>query len=350
MSIETHPEVGPEVISRRLFVAGMFLLVFLASATYRATHQDIASGFDELAHVSYVASIQQHGSLIDFDSLRLLDPQTFRFTNQPNYLNHPNPYYVMLAAIGPPLVGHPGNLLFYRLLNVLIDTAGLAIFLGIGFFLFRDSLPFYAYVMPLVVIPLLPLLAGVVSNDNLALCGGAVALFGLTRLVQDEKSRWLYCLVAGVVIAAWAKLTAFLLAGSVAGAGAAYLIAKNRFRRAWYLPFGIGLVLAALPYLQLMTHYGSPAPDTAAQHLMLTSLAAAAGWDRAPRLAFPAYLLVFGGQFLTTWMPSLLPRTSLNDAILIVPVATVLVAGIGVAASARRLLQDKLVCRGRACS
>ena len=39
--------------------------------------------------------------------MRLLDPSTFAFTGQPNYLNHPPFYYWLVAALGPEVGGQP---------------------------------------------------------------------------------------------------------------------------------------------------------------------------------------------------------------------------------------------------
>jgi hypothetical protein len=38
-----------------------------------------------------------------FAEMRMLDPSSFRFTGEANYLNHPSPYYWLLARLGPGL-------------------------------------------------------------------------------------------------------------------------------------------------------------------------------------------------------------------------------------------------------
>ena len=52
--------------------------------------------------------------------MRLLDPQNFQFTGDANYLNHPPPFYDLLAVLGPRLEGRPQALLAHRLIDIAI--------------------------------------------------------------------------------------------------------------------------------------------------------------------------------------------------------------------------------------
>ena len=54
----------------------------------------------------------------------LLDPSSFRFASEANYLNHPSPYYLLLARLGPNLEGHPEAILVHRLFNVALAAIG----------------------------------------------------------------------------------------------------------------------------------------------------------------------------------------------------------------------------------
>jgi len=85
-------------------IAAAILGLFVLAAVLSAARKDVTQGFDEVAHTSYVAQIQHTGEAWPaFNSLRLLDPQTFHFTDAANYLNHPPIFYGLLAAIGPDL-------------------------------------------------------------------------------------------------------------------------------------------------------------------------------------------------------------------------------------------------------
>jgi len=98
-----------------------------------AERKGITAGFDEVAHTSYVAHIQHTGDAWpDLKSMRLINPQTFQFTGEANYLNHPPLFYGLLAALGPRLEGRPQALLAHRLIDIAIAAIGFAALLGLG--------------------------------------------------------------------------------------------------------------------------------------------------------------------------------------------------------------------------
>ena len=86
-------------------VAGRGILLLLVlllglGGVANALRKDIAKGFDEVAHVSYVAQIQRdRAPWPDLRALRMLDPASLAPTDLPNYLNHPPPYYAVLARL-----------------------------------------------------------------------------------------------------------------------------------------------------------------------------------------------------------------------------------------------------------
>jgi hypothetical protein len=94
------------------------------------------------------------------------------------------------------------------------------------------------------------------------------------------------------------------------------------------------LVVAALPYGQLTLAYGSPAPDTAAQHAALVAMSHYAGWDTAVRLSFPVYAARFVADFVEGWLP---PHDVLQVAALVLPVFAIAVAVAGTWLAARRV-------------
>ena len=72
------------------------------AAAVSAQRKDVTQGFDEVAHLSHVAHLQNTGEMWPaLETMRLLDPQNFRFTSEANYLNHPPPFYLLLAKLGP---------------------------------------------------------------------------------------------------------------------------------------------------------------------------------------------------------------------------------------------------------
>lgn len=324
-------------VRERLAVIAAVMVLFLSGAMLSAVHKDVTRGFDELAQASYVAQSQHRGAPLDLGALRMLEPHGFRFTAEPNYLNHPPLYYVALGSVLPQLEGHPGALIAFRLANVLLAAAGLAASLMLGLRRELGRLEFYAYLVSLVAIPVLVSLAGAVNNDNAAFCGGAIALLGLFRLLEKRRTEWLAVALIGFVVAAWAKLTGLLLCGTLLAAGFGYLVYRRRLPASWGAAAIVAAVLAALPYAYFVARYGSVAPETAAQHAMLAAGARIEGWAAAPRLSLPAYVLFFSRQFLAGWLPSLAPRDAFHFAMLVIPAIAILVAAVGVGVSVRRL-------------
>jgi hypothetical protein len=330
----------------RPVVAAVILALFVLAAVLSAQRKDISQGFDEVAHTSYVAHIQHTGQAWPrLQEMRLLDPKTFRFTREANYLNHPPLFYALLAALGPRLEGHPEALLVHRLIDTTIVALGFAALLWIGLAARFPAHEFYAYAVPLACIPVLAPLAGAVNNDDAGFLGGAVTMLGVWQLAALSVSRermagrglWLTVALSGMVVASLAKLTGLLLTGAMVAAVLVYLLWRGRMPWSWLVPAALALALAAAPYVVFLVQYGSPTPETPAQLALLAHGAQAAGWADLPRKSFPTYLLFFTAAFVTDWMPALGARSALHYAMLAIPVAALGCAFAGIVLSLHRL-------------
>ena len=318
--------------------AAVICALFVIAAWLSAERKDVTAGFDEVAHVSYVAHIQEtHDAWPALQRMRLIDPQTFQFTDRANYLNHPAPFYVLLAALGPQLAGHPGAVIVHRLIDIGIAALGLAALLALGIAARLPRNEFYAYAVPLACIPVLAPLAGSVNNDNLAFMGGAVALFGLWQYIAIERDRWFAVALIGVIVAGWAKLTGLLLGSGLLGAVMLYLLWRKRASFRSFLAAACAVAVAATPCLIFIWQYGSPTPETPAQLALLQDGARQAGWAALPRQSFPAYAGYFLLAFIADWMPTLAPRNAVNYAMLAIPAAALVGAVAGIVLSSRRL-------------
>lgn len=327
------------VAARSNFVAAAVIFgLFVLAALLSAERKDITQGFDEVAHASYVAQIQRSREAWPaFDSLRMLAPKTFAFTDEANYLNHPPLYYALLAVLGPDLEGHPPALLTLRLIDVAIVGLGFAALLGLGLSAGLPRHEFFAFAVPLACIPVLAPLAGAVNNDDLAFLGGAFAIVGAWQLAATNRVGWLGLALCGVIVAGWAKLTGLALTGALVSAVIAYLIWHRRWRWPSTVAATLAFLLAALPYMILMMQYGSPAPDTPALTAMIRHDARVLGLADLPRKSFLGYLSYFVTAFVAEWMPTLTPRGVFNYAMLIIPVTALICAAAGSFVSVRRL-------------
>jgi len=312
--------------------------LLIVAATLSALRKDVTQGFDEVAHASYVAHIQHTGALWPtLTDMRMLDPADFTFTTAPNYLNHPSPYYALLALLGPTLEGHPHAVVVHRLINIAFAALGLAALLMIGIYARLSPPIFYAYAVPLACIPVLMPLAGAVNNDNAAFAGGAFAMLGAWQLIATGRTRWLVLALAGVLVASWAKLTGLMLAGGLFAGVLLWLALRGRFRAQWIVPLALVAALAAAPYVALVVQYGSPTPNTPGQLALLRDGAQLAGWDGAARMTPLGYAAYFIGCFVFEWMPVLATRNALNYGMLAVPIIAALCAIAGIALSIRRI-------------
>jgi len=332
MSREPSADFGHSI------VIAVILGLFVLSATVNAIRRDATRNFDEVAQLSYVAHLQHTGEWWPrLDELRLIDPNTFRFTKVPSSLNHPPMFYWLLARLGPTLENHPGAVTLHRFINVGIAALGLAILLAIPAAAGLTRLDMYAYCIPLAAIPVLSPLAGSVNNDNLAFAGGAIATLAAWRLVATGRTGWLVTALAAMIAAACARLTGLLLSGTMIAGVLAFLWWRGRFEPRWAMLFAIAGLIAAAPYLVLIAQYGSPAPGTPGHIALLKSTAAGTFGARAPRQSFTDFAYTFLTDFVANWRPSPVPRSAFYNAMLVLPVAAALCGLAGFAISAGRM-------------
>jgi hypothetical protein len=335
-------ESAPLAEIRAAVLTALLLVVLLVPALAVALRKDVRDGTDEIAHLSYVAQLQQSGAAwLPLTELRLLDPNSYRLTATPNYLNHPPGYYLLLARLGPMIEGRPAALTAHRLINVLLVMAGLAALLALARLAGFSHRALLILCVPLVTMPELPALAGSVNNDNAAFGGGALALCGVVGLLKTARLPWLLAALAGLLVAGLAKLNAFLLVGGLTGAVLAYLLWRRRFPAHWAAPVALAFVLALGPYAALIAQYGSPAPDTPGQVAMIADGVTRFGWADPPRLSFAAYLRHFATAMVTNWVPTMRADTVPKQALLLMPVAALLCALAGIAAAATRIVRRR---------
>jgi hypothetical protein len=271
-----------------------------------------------------------------FADLRLIDASSVdRWTDQPSYLNHPSAYYVLMAWAAAPFELPAAELVRpWRLMNVTLAVGALVVVLRLGQEAGWSAPAQAAFVTLIAFNPTLPVLGGIVTNDNLAFLGGALCCLGVFRLLAGQRSGGAWITVAlGALLAALAKLTAAVLCSALLACALAWLVAQEGWAvlRRW--PVALCLIaccLGLLPYLLLILQYGSPAPFTDGQAAMLASrLAELPDW-REQRYGLLAYLGHFAQSLLVYWPPAP-PETRLEIALLAAPAACLGIAALGIA-------------------
>jgi hypothetical protein len=316
------------------------LLVYVARALVVAVAAPFPVPFDEHAHLSYVLHLAAGSPLLpDFDAMRLVDPAALgQWLDQRNSLNHPPGYYWLMALLAQPLTPGPAMVLVLRLANVALSSGAVAV----AFWMAARSgwspaaqLSFMALV---VFVPTLPVLGGIVSNDNLALLGGVISCAGAFVLLQGERGWRPWCLMAmGLSLAALAKLTAGLLCGFLVAIVLAMVVWQRGLGALSWRGLGALALFAGLagaPYLAFWLGRGSPAPITEGLQALLDARLAEHGATLDQRLSPGAYLIHFLTSLLVYWPPST-PTSRLELALLAAPLLTLALCLGGVAAAFR---------------
>jgi hypothetical protein len=306
----------------------VFFALILGSSCYRALTKPLDVGFDELAHASYVAQIQEANTSVDLESLKILDSKSMEFSQTSNYLNHPPTYYRLMAWTGPRLLGNHKALIAHRLLNLFIVLMGVALLFQIPLEGNWNKLESYNFGLSIVTIPVLAPLAGSINNDNLAFLGGAVSIYATTKLAKTFEARWLSLMCLGVLIASAAKLTGLMLIGTYSVLVVALLRTPKEVKAGAVLIVLATILVAGVPYIEFTMQYGSPTPDTLAQHTMLVDGATKVGWG-SHRLGFFQYVIDFVTNFFINWMPTLGPRSLTNLSAMVLPIIVVAAAIAG---------------------
>jgi hypothetical protein len=316
------------------------LVVYFARALAVALVAPFPIPFDEHAHLSYVLHLAAGSPLLpDFDAMRLVDLADFgSWLDQRNHLNHPPGYYWPMALLAQALPPGHAMVLGLRLANVALSTAAVAVTFWIARRAGWSAAAQLSFLALVVFVPILPVLGGIVSNDNLALLGGALGCAGAFVLLQGERGWRPWCLMAlGLFLAALAKLTAGLLCGLLLAAVLATAIWQRgpaALSRPGLCLLALAAALASWPYLMFWLSHGSPAPTTEGlQALLDARLAEAAPWQ-GQRLSPGAYLVHFLTSLLVYWPPNT-PSSRLELALLAAPLLTFTFCLAGVALAFR---------------
>jgi hypothetical protein len=343
---------------RRVPVANAIVIFWIAVAVSISLTSVFAMGFphpvDELAHLSYVASVARQAFWhLDFRTMHLLHRDLSPgFGDELTWLNHP-PWYYLLLSLLMPSDGWPTMETVYvlRLVNAALSTGAIACVLIAGAVRGLSPWTLFVYGALVTLVPMLSVVGGGINNDNLALLGGGMTVLG-AQLMETRDSRAGGVLVlSGPALAALAKLTS----GLMVIAFAVMLLALRWWNRrtrppVWMLAaMATMIVVSAIPYLRLALIHGSPAPITPTfeqtwrnaatgytRLLAEHSLATLHGWTPGQRLGAAAYALVFAHWLLAAWNPTVITVGVSEFARLAAPVCVLLFAAAAWISQTRR--------------
>lgn len=266
----------------------LVIWAFFVLAIGAALRMPFPSEVDEIQHLSVVRAQYERPEIFpDWSQYRVLRQDDLeRWSNKDNYINHPALYYIALA----PVMGVTHNPVVYRVIDALIATIALLLVVIAGQRLAGSEVPGGLIACLAAGFPKAVAIAGMVNNDDLAALAGALFFAGIAGL--SGAPCWI---AAGLALAGWSKLTAFVALGSVATARIGLLAMHGRRKPAGQsvLAATVGLALGALPYLVTLARTG---------HLLWINVN---HW-RVPlalraHLDFADFARWFAGMFLMKW-------------------------------------------------
>ncbi len=250
------------------------------------------SSLDELQHLSFVRWMERWPRLFPhYETMRTLAPNGSEWTPVGNYLNHPSPYYLLMAGIDRLSGGSIGAL---RAADTTLSLAALAVLLWGGFRVLTGWRERSVFAALLVAFPKLSVISGMINNDAAAFLAAGLALVGLLAWQTNGTWRDALLLALALAFAGWTKLTVFLMVGwAILFAEGLRLSAGGKSPR----PLGLALITAGvaiggLPTLVNLSRYGRPLFHNLAFFIPHTQRLA---------ITFPGYARLFFLQLSQKW-------------------------------------------------
>ncbi len=244
---------------------------------------------DELEHVSYAAHLREAGTILpEFGSQKTLSPTDLeQWDTRPNYIGHPSAYYLFIGNFLDRSLAPERAVLLPRLASLGLLSAGLMLALVTGVRSFeQDRMALAVFCIGLLLCPEILSITKQVTNDSLAVLGGALAYWGAGA---QDRLRWRSSVgvAMGLVCALWAKPNAGLEIG-------VFLAALLALRGAGHIgllaPAVAGSLIGSLPYLLIVRDYGAVVPVTAE-----------GVWEVRHMADFKEYVPVFFSNIGYTW-------------------------------------------------
>lgn len=284
---------------------------------------------DELQHISYAAFLQQTNRLLpQFAKQKTLEADDFsRWNARPNYIGHPSPFYLLIGLSLDRTLPPDQAVMAPRLVSATLLLCGVALTLWAGFESFRrDRVALLLFCLIFAFCPELVSVSRQVTNDSLAVLGGALAYWG----ASSADRRWsAYAAGLGLVLALWAKLNAGLEMGLLLPL---VLALQRPLQPRWLGALAVSGLIGAVPYFLFLRDDGSLVPVTAESigHFIHMGSLADYSWAFPLRLGY-----TWGLHWINHW-----PITRGIDILTVVLFWAMMACTVFTAAIARRALPE----------
>lgn len=248
-------------LSAKLAIALLALLFHVSGALWTAAKIPFPSTIDELQHLSYVQEMAEVPILFPrFEKMRILNDTLGAFTPRANYLNHPSPYYHLMALIDDPAAPAVTRIWVLRVANLVLSSLGIILMLFAGMTLLSNLGAFALFAAILVMFPKLAIVGGLINNDNLGVLATGLCFVGLARLHRGGGNGAGMLFGLGIALAGWTKLTVLVMIGFVLIASELLRLGEAQDRRRW-LALGVASAIGAVGFIPTIWNfitYGRP--------------------------------------------------------------------------------------------
>lgn len=215
-----------EKYKTKYFILLIYIIAFLFFGFKMLFYAKNVGRFpDEITHVSYISYLEKSHKIIpDFKDMTILQQVeaidnttvSYDFGNDLNYLGHPPLYYEIMRLSGAIKISNDSIIIdFIRLrsFNIFLSSIAIILILYIGYTrIEKNPLLHCLYAAVVISVPMLAYDAAGVNNDNLALIGLSLFIFGMLRFSEYRRNTFTYFIISlGVFTSFMSKLTAGLI-------------------------------------------------------------------------------------------------------------------------------------------
>ncbi len=310
------------VAAKRLIVV-IYVAALLFSAAKMVFYSErVGRTPDELAHVGYIAQLQQSGDIIPhYEELRV--PEAVAKTGHlwlvrlnedtTNYLGHPPLYYQVMRLAGGISFQEDNlftvNIWRLRLLSVCMTLIGLGLAFYIGYSRIKARpLVHMLYATVCVSVPMFAYGSSGVNNDALTFVTIPLFFLGILRYLEHRRNAATYLLIAvGICATVLTKLTAGIIVAVAALIVLLVTLVREKNVRELLKPaFLLTLLIYAVPvayYLLVYARYGNFRPGVFS---LDPAYAYNSGFYIEPTergsASLVAYIVYFFDNFMRSWV------------------------------------------------
>ncbi len=188
------------ISTAKIILYALFFALTLFKTIYYKNHVRVGYPPDETVHLSYIEYVHHHHQFItDFEHMN-------------NYLSHPPLYYELANLAYNPTLSLRENADNFRVVSLAVYMLAFILILYLGYRANFTILGDFAFLSLLVSVPMHAYIGASVSNDPLAILGGALFVLGFWRLIEKRYDTPTYTLLSlGIFVSYFSKLTAAIL-------------------------------------------------------------------------------------------------------------------------------------------